>query len=79
MLVSCLSNISLSDMMRYFSERSSKKLQEEFYKLKKKILGTPYMGAGIFCSTVGIVAETMITDYLEKQDDNFDEIFKIVK
>ena len=30
-------------------------------------------------STVGTVTEEMIKDYIEKQTDDFDEIFKIVK
>ena len=79
MLVSCPPNISVSDMMQYLKGRSSKKLQEEFPELKKKYWGQHLWATGYFCRTVGTVTEDMIKEYIEKQDDNFDETFKIVK
>ena len=79
MLVSCPPNISVSDMMQYLKGRSSKKLQEEFPELKKKYWGQHLWAAGYFCRTVGTVTEDMIKDYIEKQDDDFEETFKIVK
>lgn len=79
MLVSCPPNISVSDMMQYLKGRSSKKLQEEFPELKKKYWGQHLWAAGYFCRTVGTVTEDMIKDYIEKQEDDFEETFKIVK
>ena len=79
MLVSCPPNISVSDMMQYLKGRSSKKLQEEFPELKKKYWGQHLWAAGYFCRTVGTVIEDMIKDYIEKQEDDFEETFKIVK
>ena len=79
MLVSCPPNISVSDMMQYLKGRSSKKLQEEFPELKKKFWGQHLWAAGYFCRTVGTVTEDMIKDYIEKQEDDFEETFKIVK
>lgn len=37
------------------------------------------MGVWIFCRIVGTVTETMIKDYIDKQKNSLDEIFKIVK
>lgn len=79
MLVSCPPNISVSDMMQYLKGRSLKKLQEEFPELKKKYWGQHLWAAGYFCRTVGTVTEDMIKDYIEKQEDDFEETFKIVK
>ena len=79
MLVSCPPNISVSDMMQYLKGRSSKILQEEFPELKKKYWGQHLWAAGYFCRTVGTVTEDMIKDYIEKQEDDFEETFKIVK
>ena len=79
MLVSCPPNISVSDMKQYLKGRSSKKLQEEFPELKKKYWGQHLWAAGYFCRTVGTVTEDMIKDYIEKQEDDFEETFKIVK
>ena len=79
MLVSCPPNISVSEMMQYLKGRSSKKLQEEFPELKKRYWGQHLWATGYFCRTVGTVSEEMIKDYIEKQTDDFDEIFKIVK
>lgn len=79
MLVSCPSNISVSDMMQYLKGRSSKKLQEEFPELKKKYWGQHLWATGYFCRSVGTVTDEIIKEYIEKQDKDLDETFKIVK
>ena len=48
-------------------------------RIMKKYWSAPFMGVWIFCRIVGIVTETMIKDYIDKQKDSLDEIFKIVK
>ena len=79
MLVSCPPNISVSDMMQYLKGRSSKKLQEEFPELKKKYWGQHLWATGYFCRSVGTVTDEIIKEYIEKQDEDLDETFKIVK
>lgn len=79
MLVSCPPNISVSDMMQYLKGRSSRKLQEEFPELKKRYWGQHLWATGYFCRSVGTVTDEIIKDYIEKQEDSLDEIFKIVK
>ena len=51
----------------------------EYVELKKRYWGQHLWATGYFCRTVGTVTEEMIKDYIEKQTDDFDEIFKIVK
>ena len=48
MLLSCPATIATSDIMRYLKGRSSHLLQDEFPEIKKKILGTTYVGKGRF-------------------------------
>jgi putative transposase len=48
MLVSCLPTIAPAKLVQYLKGRSSRMIQEEFPHLKKKILGTAYVGARIF-------------------------------
>ena len=79
MLVSCPPNISVSDMMQYLKGRSSKKLQEEFPELKKRYWGQHLWATGYFCRTVGTVTDEIIKEYIEKQEDELDKTFKIVK
>ena len=79
MLVSCPPNISVSQMMQYLKGRSSKKLQEEFPKLKRKYWGQHIWATGYFCRTVGTVTNEMIKEYIENQTDDTEEVFKIIK
>ena len=79
MLVSCPPNISVSDMIQYLKGRSSKKLQEDFPELKKKYWGQHLWATGYFCRSVGTVTDEIIKEYIEKQDKDLDETFKIVK
>ena len=79
MLVSCPPNISVLDMMQYLKGRSSKKLQEEFPELKKRYWGQHLWATGYFCRTVGTVTDEIIKEYIEKQEEELDKTFKIVK
>ncbi|MCI6266594.1 MAG: IS200/IS605 family transposase, partial [Erysipelotrichaceae bacterium] len=79
MLVSCPPNISVSQMMQYLKERSSKKLQEEFSELKRKYWGQHIWTTGYFCRTVGTVTNEMIKEYIENQTDDTEEVFKLIK
>ena len=48
MLLSCPTTIAPSEIAQKLKGRTSKILQEEFPELKKKILGTAYVGERIF-------------------------------
>ena len=76
MLLSCPANLAPSEIMQNLKGKSSKLLQEEFPKLKKKYWGQHIWGRGYFCGTVGEVDQKMIEEYIEKQGkeegyDNF--------
>ena len=78
MLVSCPPHISVSEMIKYLKGRSSKKLQEEYKSLRKKYWGQHLWSPGYFCRTVGNVTKEMIKEYIEKQTEEEDDIFKII-
>jgi REP-associated tyrosine transposase len=57
--------------------RSSRRLQEEFPALRKRI-GDTSVGQRVFCATVGAVDEKTIMAYIENQKwDEDDQGFKI--
>ena len=65
-----------SEIMQNLKGKSSKLLQEEFPKLKKKYWGQHIWGRGYFSGTVGEVDQKMIEEHIEKQGkeegyDNF--------
>ena len=79
LLVSCPPSISVSKLVQYLKGRSSKIIQEEFPALKKRYWGQHMWGIGYFCRSVGTVTDEEIKEYIEKQKDDIDEIFKISK
>jgi putative transposase len=66
-------------MMQYLKGRSSKMLQEEFSDLRKRYWGQHLWSTGYFCRTVGAVTDEMVQEYIEKQQDGANEVFKIVE
>jgi len=64
-LVSAPPNMAPSEIMRRIKGRTSRKLFEEFPKLKKRYWGRHFWARGYFCATVGQMTEEMILDYLE--------------
>ena len=74
MLLSCPPSLSPAKIVQYLKGRSSKLLQDEYPKLKKRYWGQHLWGRGYFCATVGTVTEEMIREYIEKhteEPDNF--------
>lgn len=67
MLLSCPANLSPSEIMQNLKGRTSRMIQEEFPKLKKKYWGQHMWGRGYFCGTVGEVDQKMIEEYIETQ------------
>jgi putative transposase len=65
--------------MQYLKGRSSRLLQEEFDELKKRYWGQHLWAPGYFCRTVGAVTEEMIKAYIEEQQDESKETFKIIE
>ena len=55
--------------MQYLKGKSSYRLQSEFPQLRKKYWGRHLWGRGYFGSTVGVVTEEQIKQYIENQSD----------
>ena len=79
MLLSCPPTLAPSKIMQLLKGRSSKILQEEFEELRKRYWGQHLWAAGYFCRTVGAVTEEMIKSYVENQQDEEKEVFKITE
>ena len=79
MLLSCPPTIAPSKIMQLLKGRSSRLLQEEFEELRKRYWGQHLWAVGYFCRTVGAVTEEMIAEYIENQQDESKETFKITE
>ena len=58
-------NKSISNLVKKYKGRSSRKLQMEYPKLKKRYWGKHFWAIGYGCWSSGNVTEEMINDYLE--------------
>ena len=67
--------ISVSDMVKFFKGRSSKKIQEEFSQLSKRYWGKHFWGIGYAAFSSGQVTDEMIKNYLKnhKKDPNHND------
>ena len=79
MLLSCPTTIAPSKIMQLLKGRSSKVMQEEFEELRKRYWGQHLWATGYFCRTVGTVTEEMVKEYIENQNDESKEVFKITE
>ena len=67
--------ISVSEMVRFFKGRSSRKIQDEFRQLSKRYWGRHFWGIGYAAFSSGHVTDEMIKDYLanHKNDPNHND------
>jgi len=79
MMLSCPPTLAPSKIMQLLKGRSSKMMQEEFEELRKRYWGQHLWASGYFCRTVGAVTEEMIKEYIENQEDEDNEVFKITE
>ena len=79
MLVSCPPTLASSKIVQLLKGRSSKLMQEEFEELRKRYWGQHLWATGYFCRTVGTVTEEMVKEYIENQQDESTETFKIME
>lgn len=78
LLVSVPPSLSVSKMVQQLKGKTSRTLQMEFKNLKKRYWGQHLWSTGYFCRSVGTVTREMIKEYIENQQDEFDENFKII-
>jgi len=63
---------SISGLVKQLKGRSSRKLQQEFPKLKKRYWGKHFWAIGFGCWSTGNITDEMVNEYLEhhrKSDD----------
>jgi len=61
---------SVSDMVRWFKGRSSRRIQEEFPQLGKRYWGKHFWGIGYAAFSSGTVTDEMIQEYLKHHEDH---------
>lgn len=79
LLVSCPPSLSVSKLVQQLKGKTSRTLQIEYKELKRRYWGQHLWSTGYFVRSVGTVTEKIIKEYIENQQDEFDETFKIVQ
>ena len=77
-LISCPPSISISKIVQQIKGKSSRVLLQEYKDLKRRYCGQHLWASGYFCRSVGVVTDKIIKEYIENQQDEFEENFKIV-
>ena len=79
LLVSCPPSLSVSKLVQQLKGKTSRTLQMEFKELRKRYWGRHLWASGYFCRSVGTVTRNIIKEYIENQEDEYDENYKIVE
>lgn len=79
LLLSCPPSLSVSKIVQQLKGKTSRTLQMEYKELKKRYWGQHLWGTGYFCRSVGTVTREMIKEYIENQQDEDEENFKIIR
>ena len=79
LLVSCPPSLSVSKLVQQLKGKTSRTVQMEFKELRKRYWGRHLWASGYFCRSVGTVTRNIIKEYIENQEDEYDENFKIVE
>ncbi len=77
-LVSCPPSISVSKLVQQLKGKTSRVLLSEYKDLKKRYWGQHLWATGYFCRSVGTVTREIIKEYIENQQDEFEENFKVM-
>ena len=78
LLVSCPPSVSVSKLVQQLKGKTSRVLLSEYKELKKRYWGQHLWSAGYFCRSVGTVTQEIIKEYIENQEDEYEETFKII-
>ena len=78
LLVSCPPSISVSKLVQQLKGKTSRVLLSEYKDLKKRYWGQHLWATGYFCRSVGTVTREIIKEYIENQQDEFEENFKVM-
>ena len=78
LLVSCPPSISVSKLVQQLKGKTSRVILNEYKELKKRYWGQHLWSSGYFCRSVGAVTQEIIKEYIETQEDEYEETFKII-
>ena len=77
LLVSIPPQISISRLVQKLKGKSSYKLLHEYSHLQKQFWGRHLWARGYFCCSSGNVTDDVIAAYIENQQDEEDQDFKV--
>ena len=78
-LVSCPPSLAVSKLVQLLKGKTSRVLLSENKELKRRYWGQHLWSSGYFCRSVGNVTRDTIKEYIENQQDEYEENFKIVE
>ena len=78
LLVSCPPSLSVSKLVQQLKGKTSRVLLSEYKELKKRYWGQHLWSTGYFVRSVGTVTQSTIKEYIENQQDEYEENFKIM-
>ena len=78
-LVSCPPSLAVSKLVQQLKGKISRVLLNETKELKRRYWGQRLWSSGYFCRSVGNVTRDTIKEYIENQQDEYEENFKIVE
>ena len=79
LLVSMPSFLSVSKLMGYIKGKSSRKIQQEFSEIRRKFWGQHLWARGYFAASSGNVTDEVIKAYIEQQDLEKEDDFRITE
>jgi putative transposase len=76
-MVSIPPQVTISRLIQRMKGKSSYQLFNEFPALRKRFWGRHFWARGYFCRSSGNVTDEVIKAYIEGQDRNSDDVFRI--
>lgn len=70
--------MAVSKLVQQLKGKTSKVLLSEYKELVRRYWGRNLWSSGYFCRSVGTVTQEIIKIYIENQQDEYEENFKIV-
>ena len=79
LLISMPPFLSVSKLVGYIKGKSSRKLQQEYTEIRRKFWGQHLWARGYFAASSGNVTDEVIKAYIEKQDLEKEDDFRITE
>lgn len=77
-LVSCSPSVSVSKIVQQIKGKTSRVLLSKYRDLKRRYWRQHLWAVGYFCRSIGSITQNVIREYIENQEDEYEENFKIV-